>query len=48
MPPGGWVDGDYVDPGFPVGEHAYELDLKFEANGKVSPLFSEPYSTSTN
>ena len=48
MPPGGWVDGDYVDTGSPVGEHAYEVDLRFEANGKVSPLFSKPYFTGTN
>jgi hypothetical protein len=48
MPPGGSAEGDYIDPGFPIGEHAYELDLKFEANGKVSPLFSKPYPASIN
>jgi len=48
MPPGGWADGDYVDPGFPAGEHAYELDLKFAPNGKVSPLLSKPYPAETN
>ena len=48
MPPGGWADGDYVDPGFPAGEHAYELDLKFAPNGKVSPLLSTPYPAETN
>lgn len=48
MPPGGWADGDYVDPGFPAGEHAYELDLKFAPNGKVGPLLSKPYPAETN
>jgi hypothetical protein len=48
MPPGGWADGEYEDPGSPAGEHAYELDLKFAADGKVSPLLSRAYPVSTN
>ena len=48
MPPGGWADGEYDDPGFPPGEHAYELDLKFASDGKVSPLLSRAYPVSTN
>jgi len=48
MPPGGWVDGEYDDPYSPSGEHAYELDLKFAADGKVSPLRSHPYLASVN
>ncbi len=48
MPPGGWADGEYDDPGSPAGEHAYELDLKFAADGKVSPVFSHPYLASAN
>jgi hypothetical protein len=48
MPPGGWADGEYDDPGFPAGEHAYELDLKFAAGGKVSPLLSHAYTVNVN
>ena len=48
MPPGGWADGEYDDPGSPAGEHAYELDLKFAADGKVSSLLSHPYLANTN
>jgi hypothetical protein len=48
MRPGGWADGEYEDPGSPTGEHAYELDLKFAEDGKVSPLLSHPYLTSVN
>ena len=40
MPPGGWADGEYEDLDSPAGEHAYVLDLKFAADGKVSPLLS--------
>jgi hypothetical protein len=48
MPPGGWADGEYDDRGSPAGEHAYELDLKFAADGRVRPLLSHPYPTSAN
>lgn len=48
VPPGGWADGEYVDAGSPVGEHAYELDLKITANGKLSPLLSTPYSANAD
>lgn len=48
MPPGGWADGEYEDPGSPAGEHAYELDLKFAADGNVSPLLSGAYSVNGN
>lgn len=48
MPPGGWADGEYEDPGSPAGDHAYKLDLKTAADGKVSPLFSRAYSVVTN
>ena len=48
MPPGGWADGEYADTGAPVGEHAYEIDVRFAVDGKVSPLFSRPYLTSAN
>jgi hypothetical protein len=48
MPPGGWADGDYVDPGFPGGEHAYEMGLKYAADGKVTTFLSNPYPAETN
>lgn len=48
MPPGGWADGEYDDPGSPVGEHAYELELKLAPDGRVSRLVSHPYLTSAN
>jgi len=48
MPPGGWADGEYEDPGSPTGEHAYELDLKFAAAGKVSALLSHAYTVNAN
>jgi hypothetical protein len=48
MPPGGWVDGEYEDPGSPAGDHAYELDLRVTADGIVSPLLSHPYPVNAN
>ncbi len=48
MPPEGWADGEYEDPGSPVGEHAYELDLKVATDGKVSPLLSHAYPVNAN
>lgn len=44
MPPGGWADGEYEDPGAPVGDHAYRLDLKVAHDAIVRPLLSRPYS----
>lgn len=43
MPPGGWVDGEYEDPGAPVGDHAYQLDLKVAHDAIVRSLLSRPY-----
>lgn len=48
MPPGGWVDGMYEDPGLPAGDHAYELELKISTNDKVTGLFSQPYRLNAN
>lgn len=48
MPPGGWADGEYEDPGAPAGDHAYELDLRIASDGKVSSLLSHAYSVNTN
>ncbi|HEX7895379.1 MAG TPA: hypothetical protein VF447_14375 [Terriglobales bacterium] len=44
MPPGGWADREYEDPGTPAGDHAYQLDLKVAHDAIVRPLFSRPYS----
>lgn len=48
MPPGGWVDGEYEDPGSPMGDHAYELVLKTGADSKLEPLFSRGYTADAN
>lgn len=48
MPPGGWVDGIYDDPGPPGGDHAYELDLKVPTNGNVVRFISQAYRVSAN
>lgn len=48
MPPGGWADGEYEDPGFPTGDHAIVLDVKGAIDGKVSPLFSRAYPVNSN
>ena len=44
MPPGGWADGEYEDPGSPAGDHAYALDLKAATDGNMSLLLSRAYS----
>ena len=43
LPPGGWVNGVYDDPGLPGGDHAYEVDLKVANNDKVIRLVSQAY-----
>lgn len=48
MPPGGWAEGEYEDPGSPAGDHAYELDLKVATDGKASPLLSSAYPVNYN
>lgn len=48
MPPEGWADGEYEDPGSPAGEHALELDLKVATDGKVSPFLSRTYPVNSN
>ena len=45
MPPGGWVDGMYNDPGSPGVDHAYE---KVETNDNVVRFISQPYRLSAN
>lgn len=48
MPPGGWVDGIYDDPGSPGGDHAYEIDLKVATNDNVVHFASHAYRVSAN
>jgi hypothetical protein len=43
MPPGGWVDGQFQDLGWPDGDHAYAIDLKPESNAKIVGFISPPY-----
>jgi len=48
MPPGGWVDGIYDDPGLPAGDHAYELQLKTSSGYKLTRILSQPYRVNPN
>jgi len=48
MPPGGWADGEYEDPGSPAGDHAYALEVKVAPDGKVSSLLSRAYPIHSN
>jgi len=48
MPPGGWIDGQYQDPGWPGGDHAYVVELKSERNAKVVRMVSPPYHFTAN
>ena len=48
MPPGGWVNGQFQDPGGPGGDHAYVVELKPELNAKVVSLVSPPYHATAN
>ena len=48
MPPGGWVDGQFRDPGWPGGDHAYLVDLKPEPSAKAIRLVSPPYHFTAN
>jgi len=48
MPPGGWADGEYEDPGSPMGDHAIALDVKGAIDGRVSPLLSRAYPVNSN
>ena len=48
MPPGGWADGEYEDPGSPAGDHAIKLDVKVAADGKASPLLSRAYPVNSD
>jgi len=48
MPPGGWVDGQFNDSGWPGGEHAYTVDLKLERTAKAIRFVSPPYHFTAN
>lgn len=48
MPPGGWANGEYEDPGSPAGDHAFALDVKVATDGKVTPLLSRAYPVNSN
>ena len=43
MPPGGWVDGEFSEPGKSAEEHAYAIFLKADRNGGEARVVSEPY-----
>lgn len=43
MPPGGWVDGEYVDHVQSVGDHVYAVFLKPERNAATVRIVSKPY-----
>jgi hypothetical protein len=45
MPPGGWADGEFSDPGDWIGEHAYAIFLKPSRNADTIRILSEPYGS---
>ncbi len=45
MPPGGWADGEFYDPGDWTGEHAYAIFLKPSRNAGMVRILSEPYGS---
>ena len=42
MPPGGWVDGEFSDPGESAGDHAYAIVLKPERTAAAVRITSQP------
>lgn len=48
MPPGGWVDGEFSEPGASAGEHAYAIFLKPSRNGDEVQVVSESYDFNPN
>ena len=48
IPPGGWVNGKFYDPGRPVGDHAYVINLKSKSDARVVSVVSSPYHFTTN
>ena len=45
MPPGGWADGEFSDPGDWTGEHAYAIFLKPGRNAGMVWILSESYGS---
>jgi len=45
IPPGGWADGEFSDPGDWTGEHAYAIFLKPSRNAGMVRILSEPYGS---
>lgn len=48
MPPGGWVDGEFHDPGESPGEHAYVIYVKLARDANGSRIISQPYTSPAN
>lgn len=48
MPPGGWVDGEFSEPGDWAGEHAYAIFLKPDRDAETVRILSEPYHSGRN
>lgn len=48
MPPGGWANGEYEDPGSPAGDHAVELEVRVGTDGKASRVLSRAYPANSN
>ena len=48
MPPGGWVEGEFSDPGESPNEHAYVIYVKPERDAKGISIVSKSYMSSRN
>lgn len=48
MPPGGWVDGEFHDPGEPPGEHAYVIYVKPARDASGIRIVSSSYHSLAN
>ncbi len=48
MPPGGWVDGEFYDPGESPGEHAYVIYVKAAKEANGNRIISRSYTSSAN
>jgi len=48
MPPGGWVDGEFHDPGESPGEHAYAIYVKPARDVSVIRIVSNSYPSLAN
>lgn len=48
MPPGGWVDGEFIDTGNPPVEHAYMIYVKPTRDSNADRLVSNSYNSLPN